>query len=102
MRQPRAIALVAAALWVTACDKVDKQPALNPSMQTEEEDRAERGDLLNAVQQHPSLKDPSLAAPPISVSTEIPPPAAGSDGSHEHMDHSGQPAANVQDQSQGQ
>ena len=88
MRQPRAVALIVASLLVTACDKPKKAPALNPSMQTEEEDTAERGNLLNAVEQHPSLQDPSQAAPPISVSTTIPPPApdANAMAGHDHMD----------------
>jgi len=100
MRQLGATALIVALLLVGACGQSNKPPALNPSMQTEKDATAENQKLLNAVEQHPSLQDPSQAAPPISVSTTIPPPApdSGSMAGHDHMND--QAAESPQDSNQ--
>jgi len=67
---------------LAACGSKRSGPA---AIQTEQQNSEEREALLNAVEQHPSLTDPSQASAPINIPTTIPPPAPDSGmAGHEH------------------
>ena len=80
MVHPRSILLLMLGLLVTACGS-----GAPPSVQSEQQNEAEREELLNAVERQ--LSDPSQASAPIDVPTTIPPPASNSGNmGHDHHD----------------
>ena len=92
MRWWKAAPILVGVALLAACGSKRSGPA---AIQTEQQNSAEREALLNAVEQHPSLTDPSQASAPINIPTTIPPPAPDSGmAGHEHggMDMGNMPA----------
>lgn len=80
----KAMSLLAAAALLAACGQQARQ-----TIDTEQTNTAEREQLINAVEQHPSMTDPSQASAPVVVPTTIPPPAPDGVSVVGHDDHGG-------------